>query len=160
MSNDAHTNSDVSLIQKVIIILGGIIAPLFVIYVVTKSPETAKPKALDRADIVDNIKPLAQVELAKVDDGPAVIKTGEEIVNQACAACHAAGVMGSPKLGDAGAWTDRIAQGYETLTKHAIEGIRTMPAKGGNPDLTDNDIAKAVAYMANQAGANFTPPAE
>jgi cytochrome c5 len=64
--------------------------------------------------------------------------------------------MGSPKIGDKSAWEPRIAQGYETLIKHAIEGIRMMPARGGNPDLTDGEVASAVAYMANQAGAKFT----
>ena len=67
-------------------------------------------------------------------------------------------MMGAPKLGDAGAWSARIAQVYETLTKHAIEGIRSMPARGGNSSLTDSEMAKAVAYMANQAGADFKAP--
>jgi len=127
----------------------------------TKSPEVAKPApaaAADRADVIKNIEPLAQVALASADSGPKVAKTGEEIVNQSCAACHGTGAMNSPTLGDSDAWAPRIAQGYETLTKHAIEGIRTMPAKGGNAGLTDHEMAKAVAYMANQAGADFTPP--
>jgi cytochrome c5 len=80
------------------------------------------------------------------------------VVMAVCSACHAAGALGSPKIGDKAAWGPRIAQGYETLIKHAIEGIRSMPARGGNPDLTDNEVANAVAYMANQAGANFKSP--
>ena len=160
MSNETNAASNVSLVQKIIIGLGGIIAPIFVLYTITKSPDAPKSAVeapVERAEVVENIKPLAVVEVA-TDSGPVVAKTGEEIVNQACAACHASGMMESPKLGDAAAWSARIAQGYETLTKHAIEGIRMMPARGGNPDLTDNDIAKAVAYMANGAGANFTAP--
>ena len=160
MSNETNVSSNVSLTQKIIIGLGGIIAPIFVLYTITKSPDAPKKAAeapVERAEVLENIKPLAVVELA-TDSGPKVEKSGEEIVNQACAACHASGMMESPKLGDAGAWSARIAQGYETLTKHAIEGIRMMPARGGNPDLTDNEIAKAVAYMANGAGANFTAP--
>ncbi len=160
MSNETNAASNMSLVQKIIIGLGGIIAPIFVLYTITKSPDAPKSAVeapVERAEVVENIKPLAVVEVA-ADSGPAVAKTGEEIVNQACAACHASGMMESPKLGDAAAWSARIAQGYETLTKHAIEGIRMMPARGGNPDLTDNDIAKAVAYMANGAGANFTAP--
>jgi cytochrome c5 len=162
MSNEAHAASTISLTQKMIVILGGIIAPIFVICTMIKSPEAPKAAAepsVDRTEVINNIKPLAVVELAAEDSGPKVEKSGEEIVNQSCAACHGAGMMGSPKLGDSGAWSARIAQGYETLTKHAIEGIRSMPARGGNPDYTDNEIAKAVAYMANQAGASFTPPA-
>ena len=67
--------------------------------------------------------------------------------------------MNAPKFGDKDQWQPRIAQGYETLVKHAKEGIRGMPARGGNPDLTDGEIANAVAHMANAAGASFNPPA-
>jgi cytochrome c5 len=64
----------------------------------------------------------------------------------------------SGEAGDAGAWSARIAQGYETLVKHAITGIRAMPAKGGNPDLSDIEVGRAVAFLANQAGAKFKEP--
>tara|TARA_B110000977_G_scaffold46519_1_gene63249 strand:- start:61 stop:588 length:528 start_codon:yes stop_codon:yes gene_type:complete len=160
MSNDAATTQNISLVQKAIILLGGIIAPIFVIYTITKSPEVAMKEAavVDRTAVVENIAPLAQVELASASDGPKVEKSGEEVVNQSCAACHGTGLMNSPILGDASAWSSRIAQGYETLTKNAIAGIRLMPARGGNADLTDNEMAKAVAYMANQAGADFKAP--
>jgi cytochrome c5 len=159
MSNDAHATSSVSLLQKAIVILGGVIAPIFVIYLITRSPvtETEKPAAV--INVAENIKPVAEVEVAAAVD-PNVKRSGEEIVNQACIACHGTGLMNSPAIGDSAAWAARIAQGYETLTKNAIEGIRMMPPRGGNADLTDNEVAKAVAYMANKAGADFTPPEE
>ncbi len=109
------------------------------------------------AQIEERIKPVAMVEVGG-DSGPHVEKSGEEVVKAACAACHAIGAMGSPKIGDKSAWGPRIAQGYKTLIKHATEGLRAMPARGGNPDLTDGEIASAVAYMANQAGAKFSAP--
>jgi len=62
-------------------------------------------------------------------------------------------------MGDNGVWAARIGQGYDTLVKHAIEGIRDMPAKGGNPDLDDVEVARAVVYMANKSGASFKAPA-
>ena len=102
------------------------------------------------------IKPVAEVVVAEAATEK-VEKTGQEVVTGVCAMCHAAGLMESPKLGDKGQWAPRIAQGYETLVKHAIEGIRNMPARGGNPDLSDAEIASAVAVMANEAGANFDP---
>jgi cytochrome c5 len=86
------------------------------------------------------------------------LQTGEAVYTAVCAACHDTGVTDAPKLGDAGAWTPRIAQGYETLLKHAIEGIRSMPAKGGNPDLDDAEVARAVVYIANKGGATFKEP--
>ena len=69
--------------------------------------------------------------------------------------CHEAGLMNAPKIGDKGQWAPRIALGYETLVSHAVNGIRGMPAKGGNPDLSEEEIAAAVAEMANQSGAKF-----
>lgn len=153
MSNEANP-SGTSFIQKVIIILGGIITPIFVLYTMTKSPSATENPA-EVIDVAANIKPLAVVEVA-AETGSQVEMNGEEVVQASCAACHASGVLNSPKIGDAAAWEARIALGFEMLTKHAIEGIRTMPARGGNPDLTDNEVAKAVANMANQSGANFT----
>ena len=153
MSNQPAISS-ISAIQKILVIIGGIIAPIFIVYTLTKSPEPA-PEA--DAKVVERIKPLAVVEMSK-ETGPHLDKSGEEVVKAGCSACHAVGAMGSPKIGDKGAWGARIAQGYQTLTKHAIEGIRAMPARGGNPDLSDNEIADAVAYMANQAGAKFVAP--
>jgi len=108
------------------------------------------------AKVEENIKPVAEVEVAQAETAH-VEKSGEEVVKSVCAMCHAAGLMESPKIGDHAQWAPRIAQGYETLVKHAIEGIRNMPAKGGNPALTDNEVAGAVAFMANGAGANFDP---
>ena len=77
---------------------------------------------------------------------------GEQIVKTTCFACHQAGLMGSPQFGDAAMWAPRIAQGKETLYKHAIHGYRSMPAKGGNPKLTDKQVEEAVDYMVHAAG--------
>jgi cytochrome c5 len=76
---------------------------------------------------------------------------GKGVYDAACTACHAAGIAGAPKSGDAGAWGPRIAQGKDTLYKHAIEGFTgktgIMPAKGGRTDLSDDLIRQAVDYM-------------
>ena len=81
--------------------------------------------------------------------------SGPQVYNSACLACHAAGVGGAPIVGDAAAWQARIAQGMETLTKHAIEGYSGsagyMPAKGGRMDLSDDEVAAAVEYMAAES---------
>jgi cytochrome c5 len=69
--------------------------------------------------------------------------------------CHEGGLMGAPKIGSEEQWAPRIAQGKETLVSHAINGIRTMPARGGNAKLSDEEVAAAVIDMANGAGANF-----
>ncbi|MFM9834796.1 MAG: c-type cytochrome [Methylophilaceae bacterium] len=154
MSDQPHTSSTIGAFTKYLAILGGVVAPIFVIYTLIKEPEPAQGTA---AEVETRIKPLAVVEVSK-DTGPHVDKSGEEVVKGVCAACHVSGAMGSPKIGDKSAWGPRISQGYPTLIKHASEGIRMMPARGGNPDLSDNEIAEAVAYMANESGAHFTAP--
>ena len=78
-------------------------------------------------------------------------RSGEQVYQQACAMCHAAGLAGAPKTGDKTAWQARVAQGLPTLYNHAINGIRAMPAKGGNPGLADAEVKAAVDYLAAQA---------
>jgi cytochrome c5 len=105
------------------------------------------------------LRPVAEEGFALKDaNAPKVLQNGQAIYTAVCAACHASGAAGAPKAGDAGAWSARIAQGYDTLVQHAVNGIRAMPAKGGNPDLDDIEVARAVAYLANQAGAKFKEP--
>jgi cytochrome c5 len=74
-------------------------------------------------------------------------KSGEEVYNAACMACHVAGVAGAPKTGDKAAWAPRIAQGTATLYEHAIKGFKTMPAKGGQSALSDDEVKAAVDYQ-------------
>lgn len=76
--------------------------------------------------------------------------TGKEVYTAHCAACHDTGASGAPKLGDAAAWTARIAQGMEVLYKNAIAGIRGMPAKGTCMTCSDDEIKAAVDYMAGK----------
>lgn len=78
------------------------------------------------------------------------LKMGEEVFSGLCIACHAAGLNGAPIVGNSKMWGPRIEQGVPTLIEHATNGYGLMPAKGGNPDLTDEQIAAAVAYMVNE----------
>jgi cytochrome c5 len=165
MSEQHHDFPKTTVSQVILAVLGGLFAPALVIFLVVKlllgiqasHIEDADP-ALKAAKVEERIKPVASVEVTDTS-GPHVDKSGEAVVTAVCSACHGSGALGSPKIGDKAAWGPRIAQGYETLIKHATEGIRQMPARGGNPDLTNGEIANAVAYMANQGGAKFTPPA-
>lgn len=110
--------------------------------------------------VAERLRPVADVGFTLKDvNAPKILQSGEAVYTAVCAACHATGAAGSPKFGDNAAWAPRIAQGYDTLVKAAITGIRAMPAKGGNPDLDDIEVARAVAYMANKSGAKFQEPA-
>jgi cytochrome c5 len=77
-----------------------------------------------------------------------VSRSGEEVYQQSCAMCHAAGLAGAPKTGDKAAWQPRLSQGKPALYEHAIKGFRAMPAKGGNASLSDAEVKAAVDHLA------------
>ena len=74
-------------------------------------------------------------------------RSGAEVYDMVCHVCHSTGVLNSPKLGDAPAWTERLAKGKEALYASSINGLNQMPPKGGRPDLSDDEIRLAVDYM-------------
>lgn len=86
-------------------------------------------------------------------------RTGKQVVDATCSACHATGKNGAPKIGDKAAWKKRAELGLTSLTKEAISGIRKMPGHGGDASLTDLEIGRAVTYMVNQSGGKWTEPA-
>ena len=102
------------------------------------------------------IRPVG--EIVKFDGAPPPVaaavttvalkaKSGEEVYNGACVACHGAGIAGAPKTGDKGVWAPRIAQGVNTLYEHAIKGFKAMPAKGGQVALSDDEVKAAVDFQ-------------
>jgi cytochrome c5 len=118
------------------------------------------------------VKPFARIAIAGKDNKDLVIpppagtsqgagtvaalpKTGEELFQQTCSACHAQGIVGAPKVGDKAAWGPRIAKGKPTLYEHALKGFQgstgVMPAKGGRTDAPDALVEQAVDYMVSQA---------
>ena len=100
------------------------------------------------------ITPVGTVEVAD-PNAPRVVLTGEQVFTQVCKTCHEAGIAGAPKMGDKAAWAPRIAEGEQTLFKHAIEGFTgktgMMPPKGGNTSLSDAQVEAAVDYMVSAA---------
>ena len=85
-------------------------------------------------------------------------QSGETTYKQVCASCHGAGVLNAPKLGDKAKWAPLIAEGQVTLTAHGYVGVRGMPAKGGNPNLSVEGFADALVYMVNSSGGKWTSP--
>ncbi len=85
-------------------------------------------------------------------------RSGKEIVETVCAACHKAGVDGAPKIGDRKAWAQLTSQSLTSLAEVALKGVRRMPPHGGNPDLTDTEIERAISYMVNQSGGDWIEP--
>jgi cytochrome c5 len=83
---------------------------------------------------------------------------GKEIVETVCAVCHRTGVNGAPTIGDRKAWAKLTSQGLTSLTGIALKGVRKMPPHGGNPNLTDTEIERAITYMVNQSGGDWIEP--
>ena len=159
--------TDKKFFDTFLLVLGILIAIAVVLYILarivasnTQDKNVMETKEM-RAFITDNIAPVAKVAVAgqdnsalapaKQENAPAKDLPGEEVFNTTCQACHGAGVAGAPKSGDKAAWAPRIAKGVDTLHKHAIEGFQGqagfMPAKGGQPALTDKSVMNAVDYM-------------
>lgn len=109
-----------------------------------------------RAEIEERIKPVGEVCLqgdsscggaaVAASSGP---RSGEEVFNSACMACHSTGAGGAPIVGDAAAWADRIAKGIDVLYASGVNGVAGtgMIAKGGCMNCSDEEIHAAVDYM-------------
>ncbi|MBR9907511.1 MAG: cytochrome c5 family protein [Gammaproteobacteria bacterium] len=103
-------------------------------------------------DIKERIAPVAQVRVAGASaaaSGAAAggARSGDAVYNKFCAACHTSGVLGAPKINNAADWEPRLAQGMDTVLKHAIEGYNAMPPKGTCNDCSEEEIQAAIDYM-------------
>lgn len=87
-------------------------------------------------------------------------KSGKLVVETRCVTCHGTGLDGAPRIGDAKAWEKRAKLGLSSLTAHALEGVRRMPPHGGNLSLTDLEIRRAITYMVNKSGGQWTEPVD
>jgi cytochrome c5 len=108
--------------------------------------------------VAERLRPVGQLVVAAAKGGAQTAKSGEEVTKAVCAACHATGALNAPKIGDSAAWGKVAAQGLDKMVEHAIKGIRQMPARGGNPSLSDLEVTRAIVYMANQSGQRLKEP--
>lgn len=150
--------------QLIAAVIAGFAVPIVIIvllaYYVDNTTRTgAGTDELSAQQVASRIAPIAQVSIRDAN-APRVYKTGEQVYQAVCSACHASGAAGAPKFGNAGDWAPRIAQGYDTLWHTALSGKGAMPPRGGTSpdDYSDYEIGLAVAYMANHGGANFQDP--
>lgn len=130
---------------------------LLATYVTSDKKPGAGTELLSEEAVARRIQPVGTVELRDVAAAGGVLKTGEQVFQAQCAACHGSGAAGAPKVGDEGAWAPRIKTGYEALLASALKGKGNMPPQGGGA-LSDVEVGRGVAYMANQAGAKFEEP--
>jgi len=106
--------------------------------------------------VAKRIQPVGSVEVRDASD-PASIRTGEQVYQGQCVACHGSGAAGAPKFGDADAWGPRLKQGFDTLVNAALKGKGAMGPQGGG-DFSDFEISRAVVYMANHGGGKLEEP--
>jgi len=78
-------------------------------------------------------------------------KTGEQVYNSNCVACHGTGAAGAPKFGDAAAWAPRIAKGMDALLSSATNGLNAMPPKGLCMTCSTDELRGAIEYMVSHS---------
>jgi cytochrome c5 len=147
--------------QLIVAVVAAFIVPIFAIvllvsYVSSDTKPGAGSELSNEQAVAARIKPVGMVEVKDASDASA-LKTGQEVFNQQCGACHTAGVAGAPKVGDAGAWAPRLGQGFPALLNSALKGKGAMGPQGGG-DFSDVEIARAVVYMANSSGGKLEEP--
>jgi len=124
---------------------------------VTDQPDGAEVSKMKQQAIDERLAPIATVKVAGAsaaggDAAPAEPKSGAEVVQAACIACHGTGAAGAPKIGDKAAWQPRADAGMDSMMNVAINGKGAMPAKGGNPSLSDEEVKAAVIDMLKESG--------
>ena len=171
MSEEAHTGPIKTPKQLLIAVLFSFLVPVFMIialvmYVSSENKPAGSADAekyalggvtaqdLERR-VAERIRKVGTVEIR---DANRPLKGGEEVFKAQCTTCHSTGAAGAPKVGDAAAWANRIKTGFDALVQSALKGKGAMPAQAGG-DFEDTELARAVAYMANTAGAKFAEPA-
>jgi cytochrome c5 len=146
--------------QLVIVVALAFAVPIALFALLSQLITGVRPPGSQDAEtgVLNRIKPVG--ELALVDSSaPEGNMSGEQVYQTVCKTCHEAGLVGAPKIGDKAAWAPRIKKGIDKMYASAINGTdKGMPPKGGNRNLTDIEVQRGVAYMANRSGASFKEP--
>lgn len=159
--DDAHEGPIKTPKQLIWAVFFAFVIPIVVIillanYVSTASKPGAGSDGMSDQAVATRIRPVGSIEIKDLSDASAM-KTGEQVFQTQCAACHTTGAAGAPKLADAAAWAPRVKTGFDALLNSALKGKGSMGAQGGG-DFTDFEISRAVVYLANQGGAKFDEP--
>jgi cytochrome c5 len=158
--HDPHSSFIKTPQQLIVVILLAFLIPIIgiilLVQLITARPN-ADPNALTPESVAARIQPVGRLEFG-APSAPPGARTGESIVKTTCATCHQAGVANAPRMGDAKAWAPVIKQGLQAMVANAIKGKGAMPPKGGDASLTNEEMTRAVAYMANQSGGKFKEP--
>lgn len=147
--------------QLVATVVASFLIPIIVIilmanFVAFGSKTGAGSEGMSEEAVARRLQRVGSIELRDAS-GPAVVRTGEQVYQAVCTACHSVGAAGAPKTGDTAAWAPRIATGFDALLNSALHGKNAMPAQGGG-EYSDYEVARAVVYLTSQAGGKFAEP--
>jgi len=141
---------------------------LFIFILVAHHRDIPEKVRMDRgvllaggSSVAERIKPVGEIAFAAAQTGQSPAKNavatatpardGQQVYQASCVACHDAGIAGAPKVGDKGQWAKRIAKGLDALYASAVNGVQgsagVMPAKGGNPALSNAEVRAAVDFI-------------
>lgn len=157
-AHDSHTGPIKTPSQLLWTSFFAFVAPVFIIiglvYFVTSGNKPGAGATDTERDVAERIQRIGTVELR---DANRPLQAGDAVYKAQCAACHDAGLAGAPKIGDAAAWSARIATGYEALLTSALKGKGAMGAQGGG-NFSDIEIGRAVVHLTNASGGKFPVP--
>jgi len=150
--------------QLIITVILGFAIPIIVILLIISFVKSdylisSGSDAMSDEAIASRLQPVAGFVIVD-EDAPKMVLSAEQVYENTCSTCHDSGVAGAPKFGDKDAWAPLIDSGYDTLLDIALHGKGAMPARGGNPNLSDFEVERAMVYMANAGGASFDEPEE
>jgi cytochrome c5 len=159
--HDEHSSFIKTPQQLITVVLLAFVVPIFgivmLVHLVVNKPH-ADPAALEPEAVAARIAPVGKVEFGAAGAGGGAARSGEDIVKEVCGTCHVPGVANAPKLGDKAAWAPRLKAGLNGLLQSVVKGKGAMPARAGT-SLTDEELSRAIVFMANQAGGNLKEPA-
>jgi len=164
MSGNSHESPIRTPKQLVTVLVLAFVVPIILIVLLSQLATSGRifdkdSPAMSPEEIAKRIKPVADVAVGAAGPGGKTLRTGEQIYQAVCTACHSTGVAKAPKFGDKRDWAARIREGQKALVQVALKGEGAMPPRGGASDLTDLEVERAVVYMANAGGAKFREPA-
>jgi cytochrome c5 len=159
--NDSHEGPIRTPKQLVATVVASFVLPVVIIimlinFVVWDSKPAAGSDGLSAEAIARRIAPVGLSEFKDPGDVK-TMKTGDQVFQAQCSACHTSGAVGAPKVGDEAAWAPRIKTGLDALLNSVLKGKGNMPSQAGG-DHSDFEIARAVVFMANKGGAKFDEP--
>ena len=158
------SHEDKTVVNTIMVVLGVLVVVAVIFYFVADTvtsdmDDSEEANERMQTKIEENIRPVGEVNVGSVpaDSGTATAaaagpRSGDQVYNASCMACHAVGVANAPKLGDKAAWEPRAAKGVDGLLATAISGLNAMPPKNTCAACSDNELKGAIKYMLLQSG--------